>query len=799
MIKRYVSNCLVLVGWLAVLLVIGGCQDPESRLAQHIETGDAYYADSNYDKARVEYLNALQIDPNHSQARYRAGDALQALGDLRQAAGHYLAAVDFDPMHLDARVALAKLYLLSGQLDAATRLVEEALELEPNSADALAMSAGLDAQMGNADQAVERARRSLSLDPANEAAVSLLSSIYMRRSEPALAHGVLTRALEANSDSVGIRAVYAQVLLEDRRWDDAAVQLREVLAIEPDDPAHYERLAEVLTLAGRVEEVEALLAGKAATESGAADFRLLHVSWQANRDSDVAVSLLQRYSSQDPESNALRLALASVYEQRGELSEAQAQLDAIIAQSRQDQMLLDAQLAKVRLALAKADSPAADAALKAAREISASDTKVMAMASRIAMEREDFDIAVANLRTALRDKPNSEPLLLALAEAYRRSGQLDLMLDSLQSAEQVAADTPAIARALFVEYERRQQFDQALVVAKKLSRLLPTSSYGLEAEFKAYVGLAQWDAALATATTLAERFPESSVGPFLQGTVHQTKDNLVAARASFKRALEVQPGTVEPVAALVRSYLSNDQPVEAERLLAQQLEHNASNPVFHNLQAEVLFAQGQFDRSVAAFQKSMELKPDWWIPYRGLAALRAKQGALDDAEAILQQGVAASGAARLYIDYALLLQSQSRMDELEALYDAALQVHPENTTLRNNYAVHLSERNTPQALERAQALASNFRSYSDPALLDTLGWIQFQLDDLEAADATFRQALASAPQVPILNYHYARVLERLGRKEEARARVTVALQSDSFAKKDDAQALLTRMDRAQAG
>ena len=59
--------------WACAGILISGllcaCSSAQSRKASYIAHGEAYYASANYDKARVEFSNAAQIDPRDAHVR----------------------------------------------------------------------------------------------------------------------------------------------------------------------------------------------------------------------------------------------------------------------------------------------------------------------------------------------------------------------------------------------------------------------------------------------------------------------------------------------------------------------------------------------------------------------------------------------------------------------------------------------------------------------------------------------------------------------------------------------------------
>ncbi len=67
---RYTRILLYL--FLAAVVSLSGCTDPEKAKADHIQRGEQYLKDLKYTEASLEFRNALQIDD--SRAR-RIGDS----------------------------------------------------------------------------------------------------------------------------------------------------------------------------------------------------------------------------------------------------------------------------------------------------------------------------------------------------------------------------------------------------------------------------------------------------------------------------------------------------------------------------------------------------------------------------------------------------------------------------------------------------------------------------------------------------------------------------------------------------
>src|ERR1700676_96002 len=126
MSARATKSRLLLCATCFVALVIAGCGGAEARKARHVEKGQAFLAANNFEKARVEFRNALQIAPNDSEARYENGVADEKLGNAREAAQFYQGAIDVNSDNVRARAALGRVYLFAGAPDKALEAINPA-------------------------------------------------------------------------------------------------------------------------------------------------------------------------------------------------------------------------------------------------------------------------------------------------------------------------------------------------------------------------------------------------------------------------------------------------------------------------------------------------------------------------------------------------------------------------------------------------------------------------------------------------------------------------------------------------
>ena len=140
----------------------------------------------------------------------------------------------------------------------------------------------------------------------------------------------------------------------------------------------------------------------------------------------------------------------------------------------------------------------------------------------------------------------------------------------------------------------------------------------------------------------------------------------------------------------------------------------------------------------------------------------------DQAYTLLQAGVAKfPGNPDLLYDFAMMAEKTGHLDDMEKALREVMVQAPENHHAYNALGYSLAERNVrlPEALELiAKALQM---APDDPFIMDSMGWVQFRMGNLSAAEAQLRQAYAlrSDPEIAV---HLGEVLWQKGQQAAAR-------------------------------
>lgn len=777
---------------IATLLV--GCGGAAARKNGYMAKGQDYLAAHNYAKARLEFRNALQLDPNDAQASYLAGQAAEHLGNVREAALMYQEAIQSNPKHLGARAQLGLLYAVGGAPDKAVALVEPGLALAPDDPDLLTARAAARQRLGDKAGARADAEKAARLAPANEHAIGLLAAIYQQAGETQQAIDLVNKAAQTPGASVDLRVVLAQLYLAANRHPDAVQELQRAIAAEPDKLVHRYQLAQVLLLDKNVDAAEAALRAAVAQAPASAEAKLTLANMlAANRSYEVAEAELRRLSASSPNDDQLRLGLGQFYASHDKTAEAAAVYRQIIKDDGTEASGLIARDRLISIDLHANRLDDATALIDEVLKKNPRDNDALYARASVALARGNADAAIADLRAVQRDQPNSIPLQRALARAYLQNDDSTLAEETLRSAVQSNPNSVDLRLDLAQLLMRTGQSGQALTLLEKLAGEQPANPPVLEALFGAQIAGKDFVAARRTAGLVQSAKPELPTGNYLSGVAELADGKADAARAAFERAVALAPAAVDPVTALVRLDLAQQHPDQAIARLDKIIAQFPRNPLPHNLKGEVLATLKRTDPAIASFRDAIALNPVWTTPYVNIASAAVAAGHNQEAITALQEGIKASNDAPLLVsNLAGLYERLGRPEEAIAEYEGLLKRDADSAIGANNLAMLLvTYRSDRTSLDRARALTERFASSRNAALLDTRGWVLYKRGDYADALNVLQKSVNKDPQSPELLYHLAMAQLKSGARDSARHSLERAINSKvAFSDRDAAKQAL---------
>jgi tetratricopeptide (TPR) repeat protein len=794
MYLRIVLSCALLLG----IAASTGCGSPQSREARYLQRGEQYLHDRNYDKAGVEFRNALQIDPRSIKARMALGHVAEKLDNPREAAGQYQAVVEQDPTNNEARGLLARLYLMGGLEDAAAKLIAPGLEKDPGDPLLLVVRGAARVQAGDLVGAKADAESALQRAPANDLAIALLASLYRRNGELDKATATVAAGLQRVPDNADLRIVLADLLVAQAKPDEARAQLEQLVTREPKELQHRYRLARFLVAQKNVDGAEQVLrAGIAAAPGNVAPKLALTEMLTATRGLSQASAVLAQFAGAEPKNMELQLALAGYQERNGNLQLAETSYHNILALAGTEPAGL---VARNRLAVLRMKAGHAAEAAALVGEVlkeNPGDNDALVIRANLALARNEPQAAIPDLRAVLRANPGMLVITRTLAQAHAANNELPLAEEALRAALKTAPRDVATLLDLAQLLKQQGQPREARSLIEQAATVAPADSAIQQTLYRIQAEQNDLDAARRTAQALIINLPRDPAGPYLLGLLDEAQGKPEAAIRDYEQSLAIESAGAESLAAVTRLYAKAGHYDRAYQRLDAILAAKPDNVVSLNLKGELLNAQGRLDAAAKQFSAAIDKSPKWWIPYRNLAAMHLRLKRPEQAVAVLRAGMDTTGELALATDLASVYEQTQQWDQAIDTYDAVLKRDPKSILALNNLAMLLvTQRDDSASLARASRLSAELEKSSDPAVMDTVAWVKYRNGDFANALSILQQAAAKVPNSPLLRFHLGMAQLKSGDHAGARSSIEAALKTGAhFEGVDEARSALESIRR----
>jgi len=788
----------VFIGLLSLtVLSVSGCGGAEARKAKHLEKGQTYLANGNFEKARIEFQNVLQIAPKDVTARFDMGLVDEKLNNPREAAQFYQGTIDLDPQHVGARTRLARLYLLSGAPDRALDLIDPAMQSHPDDPELLTVRAAARMQHKDLSGAQTDAERAVQLAPTNEDAVAVLAGLYTSAGAKDKAQALLEQSIQKIPGTIDLRLVLAQLYSQGDRQTDAEALLIKVVELKPAERAHRLRLAQFYARLEKVDAAENTLREAVKALPADRDVKLALIEFLAARRSrDAAEKELKQMVARAPDDSELKFALARFYETGNQPALAEAIYQGVIDREKLNPAGLSA---RNRLATLRAQRGDTAGALALSSEVLAKsprDDDALLMRGNIALAKQDPRSAIADLRAVLRDQPNAVGVLRVLARAHLANGEPAVAEETMRHAVEANPKNGTLQLDFAELLIQLGKPEQAKPILAELIKQQPDNVSALDTQFR--VSLSTND--LSTAKTAAEAMvttrPKGAVGYFYAGMAAEAEKHTDDALRLYAKAVDTQPDALEPLQAEMRLLVASKRVDEAFKRADDVSARYPASPLGPEAKGELLLGKGRYSDAQIAFNDAIARAPKWWPPYRGLAIVQRAANNLEGAIEILRKAQAVVDQTdQIGMELAGLLEATGKSDEAISEYGEILHRNPQSEVAVNNLAMLLVTYKKDRAsLDRAKELSTRFAGSVNPSFMDTYGWVLYKRGESAASVQVLQRVVAKLPDEPIARYHLGMAQSQLGSNSEARDNLTRAVNSGTkFAGLDDAKAMLDKI------
>lgn len=688
----------------------------------------------------------------------------------------------YDPLALRL---LGQTYLRLGRPNDAIDALGQAFQNKPDGRIVARLFVQALMQLQRFDEALRVVKQARKFNGADPMLMEQWLALEERVGDRELALAERMRRYNNNPNELLNAAALIRMRLDAEQWTEAREVIDAVLA---DAPENYDlaRLdADWHALQGNVDQgVERL---RAFTNDGdiiARPIRIAQYFAQYGRFDDAIETLEEARTLQEPGQKVVELLLADLYFRMNRFEEAVPYFrEALAAGEDTDAGDVARRYADVLLRLGRFEE--ARQTLLSLEGTARNHARTHILLSRAAAGLGDDRAAINHLDAAVAASPNNpEPFIERASFNSERNQRLEDVLQDLNQAIRLAPTSAPARRLKASVLARHNRLAEASSELQEAVNANPDIRELRMLLIETLARMGQTGQAIVAATRAAQHFPDESGWLLTAGDLHARERRWNEALGFYARAYELDPSTQLAI-RMAQAYLEAEpsQPQSVIDLLADHTDDDArlSTVLLLQSQAHARLDNNTVARRLATQSFEAANKPadirDWFsgvaalFPSRDemldyirglvpppdlepvhivqLARIEAQDRAMHDTVVVKLREIEPREMdpitrMGLYRLYGGILYMSERYEEAAVVFRKAVELAPNDLEFNNNLA-YLMARHLDDAegalipAERAAQLAP-----SDPNVLDTLGWVYFQLGRLGQARATLNQALQNA-------------------------------------------------------
>lgn len=737
-----------------------------------LRTGDRTRATAVLDET-------IKLAPNDSAVWNLRASLAHVNGNLRAALADYAKAIALDPGNVDALVAQAGLLLDLGRLEDADLALANLLKVAPREPRAAYLRAVAAGRKNDSDAVRAQLTEVVGmLDPVPKEVLSRHSPLLLAGG---LAHhglGNMEKAsqylavyVKLNPKQPGPTKLLASIYI-DRGDSNRAIQLLDPMqSVAPNDPQLLSLLAAANMAQRRYAEAAAYLEKAVKISGGAPDFRAdFGVSLIGSGKAELGLSQLQQAFAKDPSQVRAGIVLTTLYLRRDQPKKALEVIDAVVQRAPKD---VDAVNLQGVARVAAGDTAGGRAAYANALALNPKFQPARLNLARLDIAEGKLDAARLSLMELLKVNQRNGVAMFELALLEEQAGHPAEAVGWLEKALTVPQQQVRAGIYLSGLLLRQRDFERAVSVAKEAVSRAPKDLSALHALARAQLAAGDNRGArqtLGVMGPLAGFDPGANVDIARLQFAAGDREN---ALYSVGKIIKDNPDYLPALVLRTEAEIVAGDYVKAEQHARQISEHYPTRGLGLRLMGDMLAARGQTAAAITSYraalakEKSVDTVHRLYNAYT-LAGDRAKglvfieQWSKENPDDLVVLRAVADGRMRT-----------GNLTGARSDYDRLLQRNPNDVEVLNNLAQVANRQGDKAALgyaERAYQLAN-----SNPAVLDTLGWVLIQQGQLDRGTSLLRDARLRDSSNAEIRYHLAAALAQSGREAEARGELSVGL------------------------
>ena len=445
------SRRLALLFLLAIS--VSACSSKAEQAQSYYEHGEKLLAEKNPQGAALEFKNAIRLQDKFLPAYRGLAGIDEANHNWSELVPTLRRIVELDPKDIDTKLKLARLMLYGNATDQALKLVNEIDAT--NNANVLALRAAISFKLKDIPSALRDAQAALKIDPKNVDATMILAADRLQNGDAKGALQIINGNVAADDKNLSVQLFKIRIFEQLNDQPQIEATLQKLVALYPQEPAFRQQLVKFYVNQHRLDDAENQLRAIIAAnpKNSAAVLDLVRFLYSTKGPAAARAELVNHINA-GGDVFPYQMALAEFDYGQGEDADSFKLLQTLTSSGPADQVLT----AKIKLAefdLGRKKTDAAEAIIADILQNDNRNTSALKLRAIIELNRDQYEPAINDLRTALNDQPRSTDLMLLLASAYERSGSIELAEKQYADAMR-ASNFDANAGLSYVAFLRRR-------------------------------------------------------------------------------------------------------------------------------------------------------------------------------------------------------------------------------------------------------------------------------------------------------------------------------------------------------
>jgi len=757
-------------------IAVSACSSKAEQAQSYYEHGEKLLAENNSQGAALEFKNAIRLKNDFLPAYRSLAKIDEADHNWSELVATLRRIVELDPKDVDAKLKLARLMLYGNATAQAQKLINEIDA--PDNANVLALRAAISYKLKDVGNALSDAQAAIKIDPANVDAMMILAADRLQKNDAQGALQILDANPDATEKNLGVQLFKIRIFEQLKDLPKIEAQLQKLVSLYPQEPAFRKQLVKFYIDQHRLDDAESQLRAIVAADpkNPTAVLDLVRFLY-ATKGPTAARDELVNHINAGGDVFTYQMALAEFDYSQGHDDDSFKLLETLAGKTDSADHALAAKIKLAEFNLGRKKIGAAEAVITDVLHSDSRNTSALKLRAIIEMDRNQLESATNDLRTALNDQPRSTELMLLLASAYERSGSTELAEKQYADAMR-ASNFDTNAALSYVAFLRRHgNLQRAEDVLSDLASRQPNNISILSTMAEVRLARQDYAGAQEVGDTIKRIGGNNGIADQILGAAFSGEKKYDQSIAAFQSAVTEAPSAVQPMVALVRSYLQANQPDKAISFLQSELKTHPENAEAFVLLGSVQIATNAPDQAIKSFNSAIEKQPKNIIGYRALADLYVNQKNTDAALTTIQAGLKQQpDNVVLHMSLAGLMELNKNYEGAISAYEYVLGQQPGSLIAANNLASMLADHRTDKAsLEQARKLAESLRKTPVPQFKDTIGWIDYRLGDFKSAVPLLEEAAAALPDLAVVRYHLGMSYMAAGQTGKAADEFTAAL------------------------